>query len=656
MTSRRRPIPLALAAGVVAALAGVSAWAQEASPNSPTPYQDRIISSSQLAPLSEDEDELTNLDGLPRSTWFQLDYSRNSQGDESFEEKGVSGGGFWESAAYGTYSVDATIFRDDGGIASDGGWSGSASVWQRNLFLDGGWLGSNGLGVLNTPTLGLQRSQYRFILPTVAFAGASTDWIALDGWQVQAAYGRAGNFTGTRMLGFDLADGNVASFGVQHDWSPQLSGAVSFLGTDGRLVPDEQGDPSLVPAETYAAYAATAWRGERDMAQLNLLASDADAGNAQGVWVDANSRRGRMNHNYGVFRLEPELSWGDLPISSDVEGGYYRGTYQYGRWMWSGGLDAVHSIDGSGFSGLYATNYARYQVSTNFGYGGSLSLLRGHDDRSHSMQFFMDNRSDAGDTRLQFDQAENEGNRSWQINLDQAWPLRQGSRLSTSVGYGALSYDDKATTRSLLLAAYGAVDLGERLSLDGSARWADADGPDGFRGLDLNVSLNWRIRPRWSLLASVYQSEGSRISPFVLDPLVPDNQFINQPRDRSVFLTLRYDWHAGRSQSVLGGRPGAAAGGLRGSVYLDDNADGQRSASELAAANVTVLLDNRYAVRTDSRGEFEFPRVAAGAHTVTIVPDNLPLPWSLEGGAASRSIDVTVRGQTRVDFGAIRPR
>jgi hypothetical protein len=60
-------------------------------------------------------------------------------------------------------------------------------------------------------------------------------------------------------------------------------------------------------------------------------------------------------------------------------------------------------------------------------------------------------------------------------------------------------------------------------------------------------------------------------------------------------------------------------------------------------------------VQTDAAGRFEFPVVAAGHHVVTVVADNLPLPWTLpnEGRA---EIDVATRGRAEVDFGALRPR
>ena len=72
------------------------------------------------------------------------------------------------------------------------------------------------------------------------------------------------------------------------------------------------------------------------------------------------------------------------------------------------------------------------------------------------------------------------------------------------------------------------------------------------------------------------------------------------------------------------------------------------------AANVTVLLDGRFSTRTDEPGRFEFPFVAIGTHAVTVVPDNLPLPWSL--GDAKFEVRVDTRSTATLELGARRVR
>jgi len=660
------PARLALAMAIAGSLATCAARAQDAvdSQNGET-YVDRIIAPQQLQALPPDEDELADSDGLPRSFYAEAIVSRNEYGDDSFDEQGISAGGFWQTSAWGAFSLDATLFNSDrqrfDGLGGDdgGGLGGSVTLLQRDLHLDGGWRLNNGLGVLNTPAPPLLRNQYRFFLPTVTFAGVSSEWIRQDnGLLLQGAFGRAGLYSGTRVIGFETADGDVGALGAQWQWAPQWTGAASFLATHGRIVPDDQGEAVFEQGDTQALYAATAWQGGRDRVQFNLLGSDGDLGGATGAWIDAGAVRGRYLHNYGVYRLDEGLSWGALPINNDIQGGYYRIAYQYARWSWNAGLDDIRSLSDTGFNGRFATGYLRYQASSTLGYGGSLNL-RDATTRSHSAQLFLDKRTSWGQSRVQLDQAGSEGRSdgSWQVSLDQAFPLQQGARLSASLGYGSLRYDDSLdATRTTTLALYGGRDLTDRLSIDGSARWTGGEGGEAFRGTDFNIGLNWRLRPRWSLTAAFYQSQGSRRSPFILDPLLTETPFISLPRNRSVFLTLRYERSAGRPQAVIGGAPGGPTGAIVGSLFLDDNGDGVRAASEQPAANVTVVLDGRFAVRTDSLGNFEFPRVATGTHTLTVVPDNLPLPWFVDATDAQRTLQVEVRQATRIDIGAQRQR
>jgi hypothetical protein len=123
--------------------------------------------------------------------------------------------------------------------------------------------------------------------------------------------------------------------------------------------------------------------------------------------------------------------------------------------------------------------------------------------------------------------------------------------------------------------------------------------------------------------------------------------------DQGVFLTVRYQRSGGAHFAPLGGSPGTGWGPVSGTVYLDANNNGVRDANETGAANVTVLLDGRYSVRTDSQGNYEFPAVAAGQHAVVVVADNLPLPWMLSG-EGRQVIVVETRRRTVLDVGARR--
>jgi hypothetical protein len=99
----------------------------------------------------------------------------------------------------------------------------------------------------------------------------------------------------------------------------------------------------------------------------------------------------------------------------------------------------------------------------------------------------------------------------------------------------------------------------------------------------------------------------------------------------------------------MGGRPQEGGGRIQGTVYFDANRSGNQEASETGAPGVTVYLDNRYAVRTDAQGRFEFPFVAAGPRTVTVRNETLPLPWGVvEEGQVK--VDVRLRETTQLSI------
>ena len=115
------------------------------------------------------------------------------------------------------------------------------------------------------------------------------------------------------------------------------------------------------------------------------------------------------------------------------------------------------------------------------------------------------------------------------------------------------------------------------------------------------------------------------------------------------------DTSAGSHFAPLGGAPGAGAGAISGVVFLDANANHVLDADESGVPNLTVVLDGRFSVQTDEAGRFEFPVVVVGRHVITVVSDNLPLPWVLpDGGRAD--VVVSTRQQAQLTIGAQRLR
>jgi hypothetical protein len=105
----------------------------------------------------------------------------------------------------------------------------------------------------------------------------------------------------------------------------------------------------------------------------------------------------------------------------------------------------------------------------------------------------------------------------------------------------------------------------------------------------------------------------------------------------------------------MGGAPGAGAGEITGVVYLDANNNQRFDAGEAGVPNVTVVLDGRFSQQTDANGRFDFQAVASGHHVITVVSDNLPLPWALSNEGRT-DVQVSTRDRTDVSIGAERPR
>src|SRR5438477_30863 len=206
------------------------------------------------------------------------------------------------------------------------------------------------------------------------------------------------------------------------------------------------------------------------------------------------------------------------------------------------------------------------------------------------------------------------------------------------------------------LAVYGGGDLTARLALDGSVQWATAVQGRAAPSRSADVSLTWQVARAWSVLASYYENRVGSWTPLVVtSPLAPPTAaaVIAAAGERGVFLTVRYQVARGAHFVPLGGVPGSGSGRLSGVVYLDANENGRYDAGEPGAANVTVILDGRFSVRSDPNGRFDFQAVAAGHHVLTVQTDNLPLPWTLTNSGRTE-VDVATRDRTEINIGALR--
>ncbi|HEX4331227.1 MAG TPA: hypothetical protein VH040_03745 [Usitatibacter sp.] len=612
----------------------------------PGEYEDRLIDGGKLAPLASGADQATyNPDGPARSWRVEGYGSRIEQGGTIRHENGMVLAGRLDTLQYGAFSIDATL--------RGAGTSSVVTLWQRGLAFDNGWVANNGLGTLNTLAIDLTRNQFRFYLPTFPVLGASTEWTHHGGDLVlQASAGQPGLYDGIRVAGFSRLGGTVATLGAQLRVDRNLTVGVQMAAANG--VPSSV-DPTM-PSPNVSGrslFAALQWHDATSQLQVNALDSESsDTRHNLGVWFDGEMRDGRFHHNYGMFRFEPDLAWAYTPVNRDLQGGYYRLSYSSQQWNWSAGLDGVAPVtDARGTRGWFGTGNVRYQVDTTTGVGGGGTSRTGQGPGAFAGYAYLDKQTWLGTSRAQVDVVSASGQEhSQQITLDQAWPTQVGMRLSTLLQAGVQKTPD-GDTRRWSLSAFGGVDLTNTLSIDGNIRYSQDRDVARTTGLFANLGMIWKLTPKWSLLATYYDNR-SDVTPFAtLEPVVAVQPLPVVPRDRAIFVNVRYEDHAGTPVAPLGGMPGAGAGTLVGYVFYDANDNGRRDAAEQGAASLTVVLDGRFGTRTDKDGKFEFPLLAAGGHSITIIPDNLALPYSIPN-EGRREVVVHTRETTTLEVAA----
>jgi hypothetical protein len=651
-------------------LAGVACasatWAQTVVP---TPeYQDRYIGGGSLTPdISAGGGATSDTQGLARS--LQIDgvvsalSSHDGGSDSHVMENGIIVKSQWETATYGAWSLDGSA-RTGGSNAgpSEQGQGGVITLRQRGMPFDGGWQADNGLGDLNSPDINMARIQPRFYLPTGPMQGLSTEWRGPSGLQIVAGGGVPGLYDGIVVPNFRTLDGSTATAGAQ--WSPASKWTVG-----GQLIEAHDVNLAIGPViESPALMSSTtglltaAWDDRSKHVQLNLLDGEVSGkSNALGAWVDGSIAQGRFLQNAGIFRIEPNMTWGNQLISNDAQGGYYRLNYQSRQWLADVGIDEVHSVSGLGTSTTFLTGDTRYQLSRDWGVGGVANISRTDGGNSWSLESYVDHSNAGGTGRAQADYAQTPAGRDTALTLNEMWSTPVAVRLSTSASVerisGAVTNGLQQDSTVLSLAAFGGGQLFNGLGVEGNVRWAKTVQGQAAPGVSANVSLTWQLSQAWEILATYYDSQVGSWTPLaVVSPLTPPvATAVPAVQERGVFLTLRYRRASGSHFAPLGGAPGAGSGEIAGVVFLDANNNGRPDAGEAGAPNVTVVLDGRYSVQTNATGRFSFPVVATGHHFISVVPDNLPLPWTLIN-AGRAELEVTTRNRTEISIAAQRQR
>lgn len=605
-------------------------------------YVDRVIEG--LAAEAKEEREAIEFDreGWPR--FLRLETRLGTlpyEGDK--RSLGFTASGAIETPSHGTISVDASVATDDG--------RSSITLRQRQVPMADGWMANAELGVITPMPPSIMRAPSRVFVPGDFIRGAAADWGNRDlGVQWHASTGTLGRLDGFPVAGFEAQHGEITTVGVQKQAGHWVAAARHSHGVGIARTDRASRARDLIDADSTQVAVRHEREGNSVQANAVLARSSETDDMRRGVWVDGETKVGTSQYGWGYFRMDPKLSWSGQGMIADIEGAYARGAWRKRQWSAESTVDVMRSVSGPDDSGVLVTGTGRYRMSRTLtlGTGGAFRTYQGN-----AGNLFTDVRvqNAYGLTGVRAEYANGSGRRHWRLGVDQSWTLPQGWSLGTSVFGGRETGKDAGG--SLWGAAVSfAAPVASDVLLTGNAS-VDARG-NGTRSSSANVNLSWRLSPRWSLEGNFIYSHGRFDQAVSIDPLAPPPDPLFASADtRSFFIVLRYEDRAGTPTAPLGGTPRTGGGAIEGVVFLDANRTGTQEAGETGASGVTVYLDGRYAVRTDSQGRFSFPFVAPGPRVITVLNETLPLPWEA-GERAQTRIEVIVRETARVSIPVIR--
>ncbi|APV48426.1 hypothetical protein BWI17_01225 [Betaproteobacteria bacterium GR16-43] len=615
------------------------------------PYVDRVLS----GPSDERE---VGLDEKPRDTspglrqWaaeYRSDYRRLTDYGTTRAD-GVAARYFMETERSGDFTLlaQATTF-DTPPLDPRGSRSlVTGTLLHENFTLPGGAIANSALGVVRPLFPVWLSTSYRVTFTPSLLEGVRTT-IGTPESELRLGAGRIGQLTGVGIQQFERTSGDeaIASFTQRlgSDWS---AGAAAISVRDSATIANH----TTVSAGVGREFSPTG-------PGIKLQAAVTDDGE-RAAWTDIIMRNGRLTQRFGGYYVDPDFVFGESAATRDIRGAYWRGEYRDTQAFYSFGAEGSQDNlkrdpTRAGTNNIGGYGNVTLRVDRTLQVGGGFSArnenprLEGEAGRQVSMaNAFLSKSWLAGVTRLDAnynltrpDNQRNESTRFLQWN--QEWPRTGPVDFSTQLGLSNESLVDRDVRRRLASVQARGPIYGD-LRWDASVTFVDVDDPRGSeRNYNAAVTLDWNVAPQWSLQLLWFRN---RVQPGADNPLSP---FL---REDAIQFNARYEDSAGSPYPrVAGGRSGT--GRVAGSVFFDENGDGERQANERGAPGVQVILDERQSAVTDNDGRFQFAFVPSGTHRVRVLVERVPLPWGLADDA-QREVRVDVRGDARLDIGLTR--
>lgn len=627
-----------------------------------TVYVDREIDPKTLTP--EPQDSSWAALGIDPTGWPRT-FSLTTRYQSSSVDGAAATSATWaalratlDTPNHGALTLDAAYSTDAATLLGTPVRPASWTLSQRRVPFGDGWFANNAVGLVQSASLDVASLQYRFGVSSRLLLGGTTQWANdASGWGFMASSGSVVALDAVGQAGYADLGGRATSVGLH--WKPNATPWSYALQASDYRRPDAVGG---VASGTSGQGVLQVLRHETTDAswQLNLLGTQARDGSEPwhaGGWIDASVQSGAVEHRAGLNALHAGQEWLGIPVAAGATGGYYRWRYRTRQALLEAQVDEQSFAATGGSSASRFVQFwgnGRYQFDQATAAGLQMVASRNGDAQSFNLLGYREITLPDGGWRALAGMLATTGQRTqFQLGGDvsRTWLDIQFNAALSVFADGA----SKLGTDASLSATR---DLGERTSFAfGVRRYNAID--DTSAGTSISASLQHRLSAGWSVSAALSNSRGARqlraIGPIVgAPPPVGFETFV--PQLRFFWLSLRYDFGAGTPDVPLGARPGASASGggrIEGVVFLDTNGNGRPDPGEAVASGVTVVLDGLYSVRTDAQGRYEFAFVVSGDHRLQVLPDNLPLPWSL-GDQASRRLTLSPRGTVSANFGAVR--
>ena len=645
----------------------------------PKAYKDKVMDNSTLQAISTDEAQAAEEpDGFQMYTVETRTAWTNTQMNE-FTTDSLSAGTHLdyqlETQNYGDVQVqaDTSVKQYDATWQSSKNHYEKLSVRNRNLPLSDKLMADTELGdIVSRAPSGFARSS-RIGLGNSSVRGVGTR-ITGDKFEVVAGTGKRGYLIGEPYAGYKPSDGNLTWAGYS-----QLVGEHTAVAAQLSHVDQIQDSLLSEPANTKlkvdslalgANYAKATDKTEINASALVLHSQTRDSqGNAKpanGIMVDASVKRGKQQHNVGVYSSQRDLRYAESSLPAS-QGAYWRWEHQSARQSVGTSVE-VEQIQGQASHAdnelirLSASANASYQLEHGHSLGASLQL-------SQSINELNAGNDASNQQRAAHLTAYYQGrwqNKRSQVNVNAHYNDQVVANASAATGY-ELQWeqdwlaDSYTTMRPELSSTLGiAVDQSQRdkqiyptagirgrywldadWSVGGSLRYTSRTGNLATsQGLAGSVNTEYELGKGWSLGGSVNLNQAK----VDVNATSFSQPLVSRTTDKSAYVYVRWQGTRGKPYQAVGkaskGKRGT--GSIQGLVFFDKNRDGIRQADETGIPQVEVVLDDGYRVTTDQHGQFSMPTVWVGEHTVSLDGSTIPLPWEAPNNKAKK-VKVAIR-------------